>query len=97
MACLAITGSMNSTPTAALEIMLNLPPLHICVEAEALKTAHRLHILKQWKFNSSSHGHCKLLADMLTSNSQFLAPSDILTNLPLYEGNYEVVFPTREQ
>jgi hypothetical protein len=33
--CLGITGAMRTAPTAAMEVLLGLPPLHLQVEAEA--------------------------------------------------------------
>jgi ribonuclease HI len=47
MACLAITGAMKSTPTAAMEVLLNLTPLNLLIMAEARMALYRLHILKQ--------------------------------------------------
>jgi len=47
MACLAIMGSMKSTPNAAMEILLNLTPLDLVIQAEARMVLYRLHILKQ--------------------------------------------------
>jgi len=47
MACLAITGSMKSTPTAAMEMLLNLTPLDLIILAEARMALYRLYILKQ--------------------------------------------------
>jgi len=34
--CLGITGAISIAPTAAAEVFLGLPPLHIMTEAEAL-------------------------------------------------------------
>jgi hypothetical protein len=47
MACLAITGPMKSTPTAAVEVLLNLTPLDLLIMAEARMALCRLHVLKQ--------------------------------------------------
>jgi hypothetical protein len=47
MACLAITGAMKSTPTAAMEVLLNLPLLDILIMAEARMALYRLHMLEQ--------------------------------------------------
>jgi hypothetical protein len=47
MACLAITGAMKSTPTTAMESLLNLTPLDLLIMAEARMALYRLHILKQ--------------------------------------------------
>jgi hypothetical protein len=35
MTCLGITGAMRTAPTAAMEDLLGLRPLHLQVEAEA--------------------------------------------------------------
>jgi ribonuclease HI len=47
MACLAITGAMKSTPTAAMEVLLNLTPLDLLIMVEARMALYWLHILKQ--------------------------------------------------
>jgi hypothetical protein len=47
MACLAITGAMKSTPTAAMDVLLNLTPLDLLITAEVRTALYRLHILKQ--------------------------------------------------
>jgi hypothetical protein len=47
MACLAITGAMKSTPTAAMEVLLNLTPLNLLIMAEGRMALYRLHKLKQ--------------------------------------------------
>ena len=47
MACLAIMGTMKSTPTAAMEMLLNLTPLDLLIMAEVRMALYRLHILKQ--------------------------------------------------
>jgi hypothetical protein len=47
MACLAIMGAMKSTPTAAMEALLNLTPLNLLIMVEARMALYKLHILKQ--------------------------------------------------
>jgi hypothetical protein len=47
MACLAITGAMRSTPTAGMEVLLNLTPLDLLIMAEARMTLYRLQKTKQ--------------------------------------------------
>jgi hypothetical protein len=42
LACLSITGATRTTPTAALETLLGLPPLHLQLEAEARAGIYRL-------------------------------------------------------
>jgi hypothetical protein len=47
MACLAIMGATKSTPTAAMEVLLNLTPLDLLIMAEVRMALYRLQILKQ--------------------------------------------------
>jgi len=47
MACLAIMVARKSTPTAAMEVLLNLTPLDLLIMAEARMALYRLHILQQ--------------------------------------------------
>jgi hypothetical protein len=47
MTCLAITGAMKSTPTAAMEVLLDLTPLDLFIMVETRMALYRLHILKQ--------------------------------------------------
>jgi ribonuclease HI len=45
--CLAIMGAMKSTPTAAMQVLLNVTLLDLLIVAEARMACYRLHILKQ--------------------------------------------------
>ena len=47
MACLTIMGTMKSTPSAAIEMLLNLTLLDLLIMAEARMTLYRLHIFMQ--------------------------------------------------
>jgi hypothetical protein len=47
MACLVITGAMKSTPTVAMEVLLNLTPLNILIVSEARMALYRLLMFKQ--------------------------------------------------
>jgi hypothetical protein len=47
MACLAITWATKSTPTAAMEVLLNLTPLDLLIMAEARMARYRLRITEQ--------------------------------------------------
>jgi len=47
MACLAITGAMKSTPTATMEILLNLTPFDLVILAQTRMALYRLHTLKE--------------------------------------------------
>jgi hypothetical protein len=47
MACPAIMGAMKSTPTVAMEVLLNLTLLDVLIMVEARMAVYRLHIIKQ--------------------------------------------------
>jgi hypothetical protein len=47
MACSAITGAMKSTPTTAMEVLLNLTPLDLLIITEVRMALYRLEIYKQ--------------------------------------------------
>jgi hypothetical protein len=57
LACLAITGAMKTTPTAATEVLLGLPPLHVMIAAQALAGIYRLMRNKQWRPKSTNFSH----------------------------------------
>jgi hypothetical protein len=61
MTCLGITGTMR---TAATEVLLGLPPLHLLVEAEARIGNYRLRCNDQWKHKSEGFGHAYKNQDM---------------------------------
>lgn len=54
LACLCITSAMRSTPTAAMETILNLPPLSILAKAEARMGAYRLACNNTWCFGPNT-------------------------------------------
>jgi hypothetical protein len=49
MAFLGITGLMRTAPTAAMEALLGLPPLHLQAEAEAKVGNYKLRCNDQWR------------------------------------------------
>ena len=58
-ACLAITGAFKTTPTAAMEKILDLTPLHIVIETEARLSLHRLAINGLWDSSKPRTRHTK--------------------------------------
>jgi hypothetical protein len=56
MACLAINGAMKLTPTAAMEVLLNLTPLDLLITAKVRMALYRLHILKQQSVPKTESG-----------------------------------------
>ena len=64
LACICITGAMNSTPTAALEILLSLPRINFFIKQEADLSVARLFRNKHWVAGESKVNHAKLLNDL---------------------------------
>jgi hypothetical protein len=64
VACLGITGAIRTAPTAAIEVLLGLPPLHLQVEVETKAGNYRLHGSDQWKPKSEGFGHVLMTWDM---------------------------------
>jgi hypothetical protein len=49
LACLCITGVIRSTPTAAMETLLNLPPIDIFIKGQARMGTYRLKYNDSWR------------------------------------------------
>ncbi|XP_078491779.1 uncharacterized protein LOC144747576 [Ciona intestinalis] len=49
LACLTITSCFRTTPTRALEALLNLPLLHLHLQGNAVYRSHCLKTLRQWE------------------------------------------------
>ena len=62
MVCLSITGAMRSTPTAALQVLLGLPPLDIYIQGLAMATSYRLANSGVWRGSRNmERGHARIL------------------------------------
>ena len=92
MACLSITGSMSTTPSAAMEVMLSLPPLHIFVEACAMAVAYRLNIVGQWKAKGKIVGH-NAISKRVGSNPILKMPCDHTSPKFVFEKLYTIQIP----
>jgi hypothetical protein len=67
LACLAITGVMKTTPTAAMGVLLGLPPLHVMIEVEANRLMHN----QQWKPKSTNFGNTKKNLGIWSMNTSY--------------------------
>jgi hypothetical protein len=65
LACLGVTGAMRTAPTAAIEVFLGLPPLHLKIAAEARAGIYRLGCNEQWRPKSLWYGHTSIAQDMI--------------------------------
>ena len=55
-ACLAITGAMKSTPTKAMEVALDLLPLDVFLQGEAMKAGYRVKVGGFWRTRMAVSG-----------------------------------------
>jgi ribonuclease HI len=80
---------MRTTPTAALEALLNLPPLHLRIEEVAKSAAFRLASIKLWTNHYKLTGHTEL-NKTLNKDAVYWRNSD--RALPRYE--FDLLFNT---
>ena len=92
-ACLSITGASRSCPTAAMQVILDLPPLEIFLESEAARWALRVAREQELKTGDYSRhlrilNECKELQDVVTDN---------LALRHEFQKNSTTTFPSRDQ
>lgn len=92
LACLGITGAMCTTPTAAMEALLDLPPLHLRIKREGLHTAIRITQSKKLKPGDKT-GHLKILNFL--QPEMFEKPLDIIPRVFDFQTPFEVVIRDR--
>ncbi|XP_058830267.1 uncharacterized protein LOC131689298 [Topomyia yanbarensis] len=99
MALMALTGAFTTTPTAALEALLNIKPLHIHLKQEALSCAYRLQVTGLWNSNhvDLATSHTRLWSQMVTWGEDILAPSDITLTCSFPYRTFHVKIPSREE
>lgn len=94
VACLAITGAMNTTPQAALEALLNLPKLDIFIKAEAKNTAYRLRDCIT-NLQSITATHTKVIKELYDIKPTLQAPNDFIQTQYVFERNFEICIPEK--
>lgn len=92
VACLMVTGCFKTTPTAAMETFLDLLPLFMEVQVEALASCKRLARCGLW---SEGWGHCsiRVLSDLIT---EFDFPEDVCPKTVDFLQLFEVVISKEE-
>ena len=96
LACLCISGAMRTTPTAAMEVILGLPPLNIFIEGEAMSACQRLIRTGLWKSRGAVIGHRRIKGQLEAEMPTFHHRSDYTIPSFNFERNFEVLFPSRE-
>lgn len=88
MACMAATGCMRTTPTAALEAILDLPPLHLFIKQEAAATAVRLKKLNLWKH--ARVPHTEILDEYIGKEPLLEAATDRIPKQYVFDKKYKI-------
>lgn len=98
MCLMALTGAFTTTPTAALEALLSIKPLHIHLKQEAQSCAYRLQAIGLWRPNpvDRNNSHTRIWKDLVQRDNFVLAPSDITLSRSFPYRDYETIFPLRE-
>jgi len=97
LACLSITGVMTSTPTAALEVLLSLPPLDLFVRQEAEMISYRLYKGGNWIAQDRNFGHASVLARLKEEFSEVEMPEDSMQATFCFERNFKTCLPRRSE
>jgi hypothetical protein len=96
MACLGIMGAMRSTPTAAMEVLLGQPPLHLQMEAEAKVGNYRLRCSEQWRPESEGFGQAYMIQDM-KKEPILLMGADKMIPKHVYDKNFKIRLSDRSE
>lgn len=88
-ACVAITGSMRTSPTAALQVMLGLPPLHLVVREEAALATFRLEVSGTLS-NDSRIKHTRLKEDAIKQQPMMASPNDRTLKTHCFQKHYNI-------
>lgn len=95
MACLMMSGAMRTAPTAALEVLFSLTPIHLYIEQEAMLTALRLYKGGSWVHRGTVTGHATILSNLLEKFTELDMPVDRMPSQFCFEKPFEIKFPTR--
>lgn len=96
LASLSITGAMNTTPSVAMEILLDLPPLHLVVQREARLVAYKFSHTVDELPKSQTGGPTGGMQELLGGNILQMT-ADIMTTKIRYRLPYKVLFPSRDE
>jgi hypothetical protein len=94
LVCLGTTGAITTTPTAAMETILNLTPLDIYICGVARMGAYRLQITESWRPTFTSKGHTRITDKI--QNDTLLMTSDTMVKKHSFARPLEVLIDERE-
>lgn len=92
MACIAITGAMSTTPTDALNVLLDLPALSAHIIGQARMCSLRLEQTGHWRH--LQRGHSRISTVIV--EEKMLMPSDYMVPEVDFNRPFHSVIPSRE-
>lgn len=95
LALSAITSAWNSTPTAALEALLNIPLLHILIESKANLTLDRL--ARQQNNTHRRTDHTEIWLEATDKEPSLPMPTDRIISTFLFDKKFDISIPPRER
>lgn len=101
LACLMISAAYPGTPTGALEVLLDIPPIEEFLRAEALRGSHRIQRVGHWKFRRvGTFGKTSSHVDVCNRARYNLAllsmPADYCVKERVFQRNFEYTIENRE-
>ena len=94
LACLAITGAIRTTPTAAMEVLLGLQPLDIYMRSAAMCSCYRMKCTGTWR-NGVKTGHTRMAEVMGSQIPISNMRGDSMPPKYSFGRNYSVSIQTR--
>ena len=92
--CRIASGSVRSCPSAALQLLLGIEPLHLYIKSIAAKAAIRLECLgNSISTQSSSHG---TIAKLIPGWEMTTNRTDLLVDKLMFDRLFKISFPERE-
>lgn len=92
IACMGITGAARSTPQAALEVLLSLPPLETYIKSIAARSAIRLKETLNWKQRTGYHTE---IFNVFKSVS-YKATTDYTSPQTIFDDTFSIEIPSRQ-
>ena len=78
LALISASGAFSTTPTAALEMLLGLPPLFLFIQKEAMVSYYRLRHMGHLRESDWEFSHCTIRTVLKHAGIPLNAPSDVM-------------------
>ncbi|XP_055714309.1 uncharacterized protein LOC129808555 [Phlebotomus papatasi] len=90
-------GAIRTAPTAALEVILGLPPLPLYIKAEAGMTAFGLRSAGTWKVGCHPVGHMSIIDSLICRYPNLLMRDDFQLRKRLPQRNFKPILHSRAE